>query len=289
MAGADGRSATQFSAMDLVPEMKFTGKERDAESGLDFFGARYMSSAQGRFTSPDPIHIMPQKLLDPQQWNMYSYVRNNPLRLVDPTGMYTTDCAQDDKKCNKLIGEFEKARQIDLRSRNENVRNGANAYGGRGDDNGVVVHVLTGQQMQQAIGVIANGAVVPTPGPLPGQGDERLDVYINKDLGGKDLQRTVAHEGTHVGDDLPFINSFNPDTGMYNGALNITHGQTEFNAFTAGAAVKRYEYTNVQCGNGPCISGPQDAAKINQFLHNSPTYGPAFNIPIFDPRRWPQQ
>ena len=32
----------------------FTGKERDAESGLDFFGARYVSGAQGRFTSPDP-------------------------------------------------------------------------------------------------------------------------------------------------------------------------------------------------------------------------------------------
>jgi uncharacterized protein RhaS with RHS repeats len=206
---------------------------------------------------------MPQKLLDPQQWNMYSYVRNNPLRLVDPTGMYTTDCAQDDKKCNKLIDNFEKARQKDLKSKNENVRNGANAYGGRGDDNGVVVHVVTGQQMQQAIGVTANGAVVPTPG----RDEDRVDVYINKDLGGEDLQRTVAHEGTHVGDDLPFINSFNPDTGMYNAALNITHGQTEFNAFTAGAAVKKYEYTNVQCGNGPCIFGPQ----------------------VFDPRRWPQQ
>ena len=79
--------------------LRFTGKERDADALLDYFGARYMSSAQGRFTSPDPIQIMPQKLLDPQQWNMYSYVRNNPLRLVDPTGMYTTDCAQDDKAC----------------------------------------------------------------------------------------------------------------------------------------------------------------------------------------------
>jgi RHS repeat-associated protein len=35
--------------------VKFTGKERDAETGLDYFGARYHSSAQGRFTSPDPI------------------------------------------------------------------------------------------------------------------------------------------------------------------------------------------------------------------------------------------
>ncbi len=280
-----GYSGGVYPGNPDIASQKFTGKERDAETGLDFFGARYMSSAQGRFTSPDPIQIISQKLLDPQQWNMYSYVRNNPLRLVDPTGMYTTDCAQDDKKCNKLIDKFEKARQKDLKSKNENVRNGAGAYGDRGDDNGVVVHVVTGQQMQQAIGVTANGAVVPAPG----QDEDRVDVYINRDLGGSDLQRTVAHEGTHVGDDLPFINSFDPDTGKYNPALNITHGQTEFNAFTAGAGVKKYNYSNVQCGNGPCIFGPQDAAKINQFLHNSPTYGPVFNIPVFDPRRWPQQ
>jgi len=61
----------------------FTSKERDAETGLDYFGARYLSSAQGRFTSPDPIHITKERVLDPQQWNMYAYVRNNPLSNVD--------------------------------------------------------------------------------------------------------------------------------------------------------------------------------------------------------------
>ena len=38
---------------------RFTGRERDAETGLDYFGARYMSAAQGRFTSPDPISGTP--------------------------------------------------------------------------------------------------------------------------------------------------------------------------------------------------------------------------------------
>jgi len=47
---------TNHEAGDAVME-KFTSKERDAESGLDFFGARYMSSAQGRFTSPDPSNM----------------------------------------------------------------------------------------------------------------------------------------------------------------------------------------------------------------------------------------
>ncbi|WP_031497855.1 RHS repeat-associated core domain-containing protein [Bryobacter aggregatus] len=65
-----------------------SGKERDAETGLDFFGARYMSSAMGRFTSPD-VPLLDQQPGDPQSWNLYSYVRNNPLIFTDPTG---NDC-----------------------------------------------------------------------------------------------------------------------------------------------------------------------------------------------------
>lgn len=44
---------------------RFTGKERDQETGLGFFNARYMSSAEGRFSSPDPLPILGQKVLDP--------------------------------------------------------------------------------------------------------------------------------------------------------------------------------------------------------------------------------
>ena len=70
----------------MIPvRTKFTGKERDAETGLDYFGARYMSAAQGRFTSPDQPFI-DQNEIDPQSWNLYSYVRNNPLRFLDPNG-----------------------------------------------------------------------------------------------------------------------------------------------------------------------------------------------------------
>src|SRR4051812_7069238 len=65
----------------VLPQ-KFTGKERDQETGLDFFGARYMSAAQGRFTSPDPSTL--SAFIDnPQTWNKYSYVYNNPLVFID--------------------------------------------------------------------------------------------------------------------------------------------------------------------------------------------------------------
>ena len=66
-----------------------TGKERDDETGLDYFGARYMSSAQGRFTSPDKP-FADQHPEDPQSWNLYGYVRNNPLAHIDSDGQACT-------------------------------------------------------------------------------------------------------------------------------------------------------------------------------------------------------
>ncbi len=71
-----------------------TQKERDIETGLDYFLARYYSSTQGRFTSPDPLSFwmldpkkQPEYIANPQRWNKYAYVLNNPLRYVDPDGL----------------------------------------------------------------------------------------------------------------------------------------------------------------------------------------------------------
>jgi RHS repeat-associated protein len=65
---------------------KYTGKERDKETGLDYFGARYYGSKIGRFTTTDPVYTWQENLVDPQRWNRYAYARNNPLRYVDPDG-----------------------------------------------------------------------------------------------------------------------------------------------------------------------------------------------------------
>jgi RHS repeat-associated protein len=65
---------------------KFTGKERDTESGLDYFEARHYASTMGRFMQPDPLFAIPLHVVSPQRWNMYAYVVNNPTNYVDPDG-----------------------------------------------------------------------------------------------------------------------------------------------------------------------------------------------------------
>src|SRR5438552_7032042 len=66
---------------------KFSGKERDTETGLDYFGKRYYGNALGRWTSPDPINFSKKHLTFPQRWNKYSYVQNDPLGRIDPNGL----------------------------------------------------------------------------------------------------------------------------------------------------------------------------------------------------------
>ena len=82
-----GRTTTQGYVADATRQ-KFTGYEADAETGLNFAQARYQSSLQGRFTSVDPLGAS-ASVGDPQSFNRYSYVNNNPTNLTDPTGMMT--------------------------------------------------------------------------------------------------------------------------------------------------------------------------------------------------------
>ena len=85
---------------------RFGGKERDVETGLDYFGARYYQSQTGRFTSTDPVLDMKGALVDPQQWNRYVYVRNNPLRYVDPDGRCSKPADQREGETGVCIEAF---------------------------------------------------------------------------------------------------------------------------------------------------------------------------------------
>jgi len=65
---------------------KFTGYERDEEADVDFAQARYYNSKHGRFTTTDPILMTEERKFNPQEINLYAYVRNNPLDFVDTFG-----------------------------------------------------------------------------------------------------------------------------------------------------------------------------------------------------------
>ena len=85
---------------------KFTGKERDSESGLDNFGARYYASAMGRFMTPDwaakPVTVPYATFGDPQTLNLYTYVENSPVNRIDADGHFG-GCSEI--SCASFVGE----------------------------------------------------------------------------------------------------------------------------------------------------------------------------------------
>jgi RHS repeat-associated protein len=95
----------------------FTGKERDTESGNDYFEARYFGSSMGRFLSPDyadeddgPVSIPNYNPSNPQSLNLYSYVRNNPLTSTDPDGHDVNVC-DNSGQCHQMTNDQYKAAQ----------------------------------------------------------------------------------------------------------------------------------------------------------------------------------
>jgi RHS repeat-associated protein len=104
--GIDERNSTAAIGLRVGQHLnrawsRYTGKERDNESGNDYFLARYYNSNTGRFLSPDwdakssdPVPYA--KLDNPQSLNLYSYVGNNPMSRTDPTGH---QCKDNDNKC----------------------------------------------------------------------------------------------------------------------------------------------------------------------------------------------
>jgi RHS repeat-associated protein len=92
-----------------------TGKERDVESGLDNFSARYFGSSMGRFLSPDPDQESGvDDMYNPQMWNGYAYVGNNPLNRTDPSGRTVSICDTNQQNCTAVKDEdYAKAQQQD--------------------------------------------------------------------------------------------------------------------------------------------------------------------------------
>jgi RHS repeat-associated protein len=107
---------------------RYTSKERDAETGLYFYGARYYDPRLGRFISPDPPQMRPG---EPSSLNRYAYVNNNPVRFNDPSGNegedpqvplspsdYKMPTASEvaDRVAASFIGRFVEGQRAELRA-----------------------------------------------------------------------------------------------------------------------------------------------------------------------------
>jgi RHS repeat-associated protein len=107
----NGRTAPYETSLQLTTpdatDTKFTGKVRDSESNLDFFKARFFSGPQARFSSADPGNAGASGS-QPQSWNGYGYVSNNPLAFVDPAGLAQNSVIVDGMQVDRPYGMFGK-------------------------------------------------------------------------------------------------------------------------------------------------------------------------------------
>jgi RHS repeat-associated protein len=199
--GIDERNSTTAIGLRVGERLsrigsRYTGKERDSESGLDYFGARYYGSSMGRFQSPDPSGMAFTSLSNPQSFNMYSYVQNNPLSAVDPDGL---DCVY----INNDTGGYEGFNSGDCDNSTDAKANSGYYFNGTvntiytttGDTSGQVVGVQgtsddTGGQLYQA-----NPAGTPFAQPNGSTSTSGMDTTIN--TFGNYSQTTQFNHGTH--------------------------------------------------------------------------------------------
>lgn len=161
IAPIGGRSTAQgYSGGDGVRQ-QFTSQERDTETQLDYYGTRFYSSIQGRFVSPDEA-FADQEEDRPQSWNLYTYVRNNPLRYVDPYGDAHWEVDKDG--VSAYVGDFRGEYDKDLDATWDG--NNWNFHENNGQDNTVVAGaepVAQDQSAQMASGAAIAFVVAPPP------------------------------------------------------------------------------------------------------------------------------
>jgi RHS repeat-associated protein len=238
----DGQNCT--GALEVSP-MHFTGKERDSESGLDNFGARYDSSNMGRFMSPDPL-LNSGRLGNPQTLNRYAYALNNPLRIVDPTGLWVLDESaggdMSDEDLQAIANDKHNKRHkwaqsaLDFRDEFRDALDSANEAAGSST-------LSDDQQSAAQAGVDAYGTENDSNGVIVGSNkggfgattllnnNDTLTVMFGGSLRGDFLAATVAHEGVHVDQAQTWLAGGESSIG------DLNHYAREQAAWTVGSSI----------------------------------------------------
>lgn len=267
---------------------RYTGKERDAESGLDNFGPRYFGSSMGRFMSPDDFG---GHLEDPQTLNKYAYAGNNPLRYTDPSGHdFWQSCNEAGKTCgNQNIGTGTDGKPINQLVSGTTDSNGkftatvitSASLGQSGSGNtasvdGTGVHITTGtgtdnQQSGQGI-FIAGTASADIKGT--GGGWDQFNFHID----GNDVAHgglttgtaTYLGQGGHQG----MMNTLNGMMSGDNGPFQYP-GEDHYNGFHPGATNIRFspgDYPEIMnYGPSPHFPVPGTGTSVPNFHIDSGT------------------
>jgi len=174
----------------------FTGKERDTESGLDYFGKRYYASAMGRWTSPDPGKLTSAHLANPQKWNKYNYVLNNPLTMIDPDGQVEVTVVyrafipmpsvfgfRGDNRSFSTDPKASSRVTVTMRIETDPTKNGGHPLLGSSYDVGTTHFNLTGSEKK------SDGPVLPSVTPSQ---DSNGNVTLNVNMNMRDPYQPVG-------------------------------------------------------------------------------------------------
>jgi RHS repeat-associated protein len=271
-----------------ITPMHLTGKHRDTETNLDDFPARYYSSTQGRWLSPDPL-MNSGEPTNPQTWNRYTYAENDPIGAFDPDGLFdwkgpacmAKQCEQYRKTLTDAVRTLkEKADKMKDSPEKRRLESALKAFGTAGDHNGV--YVSFGPTRHGAA-----GETEPVFNAQTGRVDYNVTLDPHKMSGENEYAVNSAHEGTHVDD---FSNPLYNDHATSLSAFAFEYRGYQTSVFAASALgasslSAKYDGKNYELWNG---SWAQVDRNLTNFISKFHDEGGNQNHPETTPHNpWP--